>query len=417
MGHPALPELRRLLPLLPQQFLQHANPFVHVLLLQQERGQEANHGILGAVEEHTFRQTCVDNRTRRDLQLNPLDETAPAYFRGGCALLRQRFQLLLQVRTHFVYVLEQLLFFHDRQKFQGDAAGQRTSAESGAMLPWRNRRGKLFLGQERAQRQPRRDGLRDRDDVRRDAETLERKNRSRAPQATLNLVKDQRGAVAVGQRAAFLQELDRALINSAFAENRLQHNRAGFVADGGAQTFEVILLYKSHFFEQRLEPLAMLVLPGERQRSERAPVIGAIERHQAALCRSAGAMPRQPRQLDRAFDRLSSAVGEKCAVESGELTQLLGQRSLIFVVIQIRNMHQLGRLLANRLHDARMRVPQRIHSQPGDEIQVALALQVKQKHALAPAERDGIAVVCLQQILPFKFSDLFKSIHGNDSIL
>src|SRR5579863_9809556 len=128
-------------------------------------------------------------------------------------------------------------------------------------------------------------------------------------------------------------------------------------------------------------------------------------------------MSRQPRQLDRAFDGLGPAVREKRAVEPGELAQLLRQWPLIFVIVEIRNVHQLGRLLTNRLHDPRMRMPQRIHPQPGDEIQVALALQVIQKHALAAAEGDGITVVSLQQVLLFKVCDLFKSIHRNDSIL
>ncbi len=60
-----------------------------------------------------------------------------------------------------------------------------------------------------------------------------------------------------------------------------------------------------------------------------------------------------------------------------------------------------------------MGVPQRIHSQPGNKIQIALALNVKQKHALAPAQHDWIAVISLQQILPLPFSDLFEGIHKN----
>ena len=155
----------------------------------------------------------------------------------------------------------------------------------------------------------------------------------------------------------------------------------------------------------------MLVLPGQRQRAKSSSVIRPFQRDQPALRLAARAMSRQPRQLDRSFDRLGSAVREKRAVQSRERAQLLRQRPLILVVVEIRNVHQLRRLIANRLHDPRMRVPQRIHAQPGNEIQIALALDVVEKHALAPAQHDGIAVISLQQKLPLTFGDLFKGIH------
>src|SRR5712691_11370567 len=74
-------------------------------------------------------------------------------------------------------------------------------------------------------------------------------------------------------------------------------------------------------------------------------------------------------------------------------------------------MHQLRRLFANGLHNARMRMPERIHPQPGHEIEVAIALDVIDKNSLAPAQHERIAVISLQQILPFQFRDLFKSGH------
>src|SRR5207245_3217964 len=74
-------------------------------------------------------------------------------------------------------------------------------------------------------------------------------------------------------------------------------------------------------------------------------------------------------------------------------------------------MHQLRRLLPNRLHNPRMRMPQRIHPQPRHEIEIAIALDVIDKNSLAPAQHERIAVISLQQILPFQFRDLFKSGH------
>ncbi len=127
-------------------------------------------------------------------------------------------------------------------------------------------------------------------------------------------------------------------------------------------------------------------------------------------------MSRQPRQLDRSLNCLGPAVGEERAKflagrSAGQRAQLFRQRPLVFVVIQIRNMHQLRRLIANRLHDPRMRMPQRVHADPRNKVQIALAINVEEKHALAAAQHDGIAVIGLQQVLPLTFCDLFEGIH------
>src|ERR1035441_6035410 len=56
------------------------------------------------------------------------------------------------------------------------------------------------------------------------------------------------------------------------------------------------------------------------------------------------------------------------------------------------------------------RVP-RVHSKARNKIQIALLVDVVEKHALATGENDGIAVIGLQQKLPLTFGDLFEGIH------
>src|SRR5207244_4329274 len=65
---------RRNLPPPPQQLLQHADPFIHMLLLQEKRRQEAHHGVLRAVEKNSLRQRSIHNWTRRNIKLNALNE-------------------------------------------------------------------------------------------------------------------------------------------------------------------------------------------------------------------------------------------------------------------------------------------------------------------------------------------------------
>jgi hypothetical protein len=68
-------------------------------------------------------------------------------------------------------------------------------------------------------------------------------------------------------------------------------------------------------------------------------------------------------------------------------------------------------MLPNRLHDPRMRVPQRIHPQPRNKIEIAPVLQVVKKYALPPCQHNGIPVVSPQQIPPLQLRNLFECFH------
>src|SRR5579863_3197367 len=386
-----------------------------MLLLQQKRRQKSHHGIVRTIKKHALGQPFIHNRPRRNFQIDPLNKSSPAHFLGNRALLCNDLQLLLQVRANFIHILQKFFFFQDREKLQRNPASQRTTTKRRPMLPWRNRRSKFFLRNEGPQRQSRRNRLGNRHNIRSHAKTLERKHRPRAAEPALNLVKDQRRPVPVGRRPALLQKLHRAFINSAFAKNRLQHNRASVVVHRRAQAFDIVLRDERHFFEHRLKSFAMLLLPGQRQRPKRPPVIRALKRYQPRLPLPAGAMPRQPRQLDRPFNRLSPAVRKKRSGISKraaqERAQLLRQRPLILVVIKVGDVNQLRRLLPNRLHNPRMRMPQRIHPQPRNKVEIAPVVQVVKKHALPPRQHNRITVISPQQIPLLKFCDLFKSFH------
>src|SRR5947209_8729858 len=95
-----------------------------MLLFQQERRQETNDRVLRAVEQHSLCQGSIDNRARRNLQLNSLNESSAANSDGSGLLLDDFLQLLLQVSANFVHILQQLLIFDDRQVFQRHAASQ-----------------------------------------------------------------------------------------------------------------------------------------------------------------------------------------------------------------------------------------------------------------------------------------------------
>ena len=117
------------------------------------------------------------------------------------------------------------------------------------MLSGGNRGGEFFSGQESAQGQARRDRFCDGDDVRGYAECLEGEDGAGAAEAALDFVEDQGGAMTVGQGAALAQKVGRTFVDAALAENRLEHDGASLVVDGGAQCAEIIARHKLDVFE------------------------------------------------------------------------------------------------------------------------------------------------------------------------
>ena len=142
-------------------------------------------------------------------------------------------------------------------------------------------------------------------------------------------------------------------------------------------------------------------------------MIGAFQTDQSTLFGASNAMAGEPGELDRALDGFGPAVGKEHAVQAGERGQFLGQPSLVLVVVQIRDVDEASRLLANRFDDSWVRVAQRIHSKAGNEVEILLAAGVVQKNTLATFEGNRVAVIGLEKITAFKIGNLFEVWHGN----
>src|SRR5438067_344192 len=93
-------------------------------------------------------------------------------------------------------------------------------------------------------------------------------------------------------------------------------------------------------------------------------------------------MSSQPGELNRSFDGLSTAVGEKRLVESTQSAKFLGQTPLILVVVKVRNMDQACRLFSNDLHDPGMGVTQSVHAQARHKVQKSPPLRIVKKNTL-----------------------------------
>ncbi len=80
--------------------------------------------------------------------------------------------------------------------------------------------------------------------------------------------------------------------------------------------FHIVARHEAHALQHGIEALAIFRLAGERERAHGASMEGVLQRDHDALLRAACGVAGSAHQLQRAFDRLGAAVGEKGAVQS-----------------------------------------------------------------------------------------------------
>ncbi len=77
-------------------------------------------------------------------------------------------------------------------------------------------------------------------------------------------------------------------------------------------------------------------------------------------------------------------------------------------------MNELRRLIADDLHDARMRVSKRVHAQTRDKVEVPFAFDVVDVNAFAASQSQRITGIRVQQILLLQLNDFRISRHNAD---
>src|ERR1700745_417026 len=316
MGSFGSPFLCGLRPFSAKKLTKNTDSLVHMLLLQQEWREEAHHGVLRAVEQHSLCESLLDDGAAGNIEIDALNEAASPHFLRRGVTINELLKFMLKVCPDRVDVGEQVLFFHNRQILQRDTRGERPAAEGSAMLTRGDSAGEFFARQKCAERKSGGDWLGDANDIGLNAKALEGEEIAGSAQAALDFVEDERGLGAVGNRAALLEKLDRALQDSTFPEDGLEHDGAGLVIDGGAQRFHIVARDERDFFQQRLESLAVFVLSGQRHGAESSTVVRTLEADEAALFGTSAAMAGKACQLDRAFNRFGAAVGKENPVQT-----------------------------------------------------------------------------------------------------
>ncbi len=149
--------------------------------------------------------------------------------------------------------------------------------------------------------QPVREALRQRDEIRSDAERLEREERPGTTHARLDLVEaEERGKLSCGGH-----ELRGQRVNAAFTHDRLEEHQTHVLRHCCAQRCDVVRRHESHPWNQRGECGALGRLPRHGQRSHGPAMEAPMERDDAWLPRRLAGV------LERSLDRLGAGVAEE----------------------------------------------------------------------------------------------------------
>ena len=110
--------------------------------------------------------------------------------------------------------------------------------------------------------------------------------------------------------------------------------------------------------------------------------------------------------LHCAFGRFGPAVGEEGAFEAADFGDTPGERPLELVVKQVGSVDQPRGLILYRFHDPRMVLPQRIHSNARDEIEIAFAGRIPHVRPVAALQHQRVPGVVLKEIPLLQFDGI-----------
>ncbi len=133
-------------------------------------------------------------------------------------------------------------------------------------------------GEDRAERKPAAERLRDRHDVGDDPRVLEGEHHPRPPEAALDLVADEHGPDAVRRRARRLEEARRERDDPSLAHDGLEEDRGGVGIDGRLERLDVVGRDERRARDERRERSPIGLVAGHGKRAESPPVEALLER-------------------------------------------------------------------------------------------------------------------------------------------
>ena len=252
----------------------------------------------------------------------------------------------------------------------------------------------LFVHQNRADRKSVGQRLRDGEHIRFDADLFVREERAGASQATLNLVENKQHVPLPRELAQTAQEFGVDHAHAAFTLNGLDDHRRRLLGVQSLGEFVEVALHNCHTAHQRPEWQSIRWTIGRRERAGHAAVECPAHRDDVVLVGESMRSPPPARELEGAFVRLGTRVREEHAAGERVIHEPLRQRLTRRRAIEVRRMNEPCRhRFPQRVHHARIVVPQRRHRDTGHEVQILFAVLVEHVNAISANEQRCLSLV------------------------
>jgi len=207
-------------------------------------------------------------------------------------------------------------------------------------------------------------------------------------QAALRFIGDPERVALFCNRPNGRQERSFERIDSAFAENSLGHDGYGIPGRRLLEGRNIVERNENNVRKQWQEGIAILGLASHSPRPRRLAVKRVLQSDDAMTPLAALVRPRFGR-LHRRLHRLRAAVAQKDLVQPAPPGELFGQQVLIRMSVEIGGMNTALHLLSHRRQDGRVAIPQSVHADPGEEVQVAPSSWVDHVAAFSTLHRQG----------------------------
>ena len=218
-----------------------------------------------------------------------------------------------------------------------------------------------------------------------------------APHTGLNLVDHEQGAGGRGEFTGRFEITGRKLLHTRLALDRLNDQCGDIGTESGPQSLDIPGGDELHAAGQRLEGAAIGLLVRQRQGAHGAPVEGVLQGEDPRPARTA----METGDLEGGLVGLGAGVGEERFGDARtgggerEAIKLLRQAHLGRRGEEVGDMAQHRDLLGDRRHDCGVGVPQAVHGDAGEQVDVLGAIGIPHMgtlaaHENAPRSAEGV---------------------------
>src|SRR6266480_1092816 len=378
--------------------------FAHLRAGDNERRQQAQRKFVGAIDQQTTLHGHADKRRAFDGKFDTDHEAFAADFADEVELGGQFREALAQLRASRADIFEQLLVLDDVEELEGNPTGQRAAAKRGPVNPRRDARGNLLGGEYGAQRKAGGERLGNQDNIRSRSKLLIAEVAAGAAESALNLIGDQESAVLGGEGASAIPESFADGIDPAFALDRFQKDAAHGLVELRLEIGHIVETHELRAGNDGREGQPILFRGSDADGPERASVKRILQGQETVLfrCRPrslVGLASKQARELHRAINGFRPAVREKDAIHPGPRCQFARERALVGIMKKIGEVNGARGFTADYLHDAGMRMSERVYGDTAKKIEILFSRGVENVRAAAVGHDYRLALVGRQKEL------------------